>query len=325
MGWNSKYWDIIDRYYWSPGALGLKSIPQKKWVRKDGMVCVPMTDVNRFGPLYSRQGNSRITRATLGRREEVLNDLFDLTFAIAPDTAIRQLLFEPVGIDDPGPFESFGREIAQRYGWGDENVTQQDGFFVSERSLLGVEVKLKATSSPDQLVKYLALMVMEELQSHVRQNIGLLFILASNNEGKLWRQLGLGGPEMDREFLSRATPAVRNRYVRKLLDEYPDEFRSAARRLRLAQTTWTRMGDTIGQILARLDQRDAGQQTLYRLLLGFRQQLDLHADTGITRDEGPAQQDTKPTLRDLLSAEDPRAIIPVPPRGQRRRRPRPQV
>ena len=38
MGWNEKYWDVIDRYYWSPGLLGLQSITRKKWSEHNGQV-----------------------------------------------------------------------------------------------------------------------------------------------------------------------------------------------------------------------------------------------------------------------------------------------
>jgi hypothetical protein len=55
---------------------------------------------------------------------------------------------------------SVGREIGLRYGWRkSENVTQQDGFFVSPSSLIGVELKLGSVSWAEQVAKYAALMV----------------------------------------------------------------------------------------------------------------------------------------------------------------------
>ena len=33
VAWNQTYWDIQDQLYWSPHYLGLKSIPQKLWLR----------------------------------------------------------------------------------------------------------------------------------------------------------------------------------------------------------------------------------------------------------------------------------------------------
>ena len=54
---------------------------------------------------------------------------------------MRELLIEPLGFEDRGPFESLGREVRDRYGWGNKNVTQQDGLFVSPQSIVGVELK----------------------------------------------------------------------------------------------------------------------------------------------------------------------------------------
>ncbi|MCP4308854.1 MAG: hypothetical protein GY788_29060 [bacterium] len=69
--------------------------------------------------------------------------MFNLTVAIAPDTVISSLFLEPLGFVDPGPFESLGREIGERYGCRkSENVTQIDGVFISEKSIAGVELKL---------------------------------------------------------------------------------------------------------------------------------------------------------------------------------------
>lgn len=245
------------------------------------MVCVPKDMVNPRGPLYSRAHVIGVVHEQLGRAEEPLNDLFDLTFAITPDAVISKLLFDPVGITDPGPFVSFGKEIAVRYGWGNDNVTMQDGFFVSESSLLGVELKLTSDPWPQQLVKYLALMVLEERHSHPREELGLLFIAPPQDAERFWRRCGLRGAMIDRGFLGRVQGTKINARIRTLMEDHEDHFNSVAERLKIALIMWADLRDGIREIMEILDQSDMGQQTLYRLLAGFLDQLESHGDTGL--------------------------------------------
>jgi hypothetical protein len=144
MAWNEKYWDVINRCYWNPTYIGLKSIPQKHWLQRDDLVCVPQGLVNQDGPFYVRKSKVGENRDRLQLGEEPLNDLFNLTFAIAADAIVSKLLFNNIGISDPGPFESLGSEMGKRFGWGESNITQPDGFFTSANSLLGVELKVKS-------------------------------------------------------------------------------------------------------------------------------------------------------------------------------------
>jgi hypothetical protein len=280
MGWNEKYWDIVDRYYWSPGELGLHSIAKKKWTERKGLVSVPAELVNHAGPLYTRQETPQEVRQRLERTEAALNDVFDLTFAIASDVTISNLLFRPLDLYDGGPFTSLGNEIAERYGWGNENVTQPDGFFVSNRSMLGVELKLAAPFSVDRLIKYLALMVLEERKTGPRQSYALLFIAPRADE-QFWSRLGLEGPKLHEGYLEASVMSVSNPTIRELLETDFMHFRATAARLRLALITWSDLLTAMGRIMQELDRSAAGDQTLYRLLTGFRDQIQANPATGV--------------------------------------------
>jgi hypothetical protein len=280
MGWNEKYWDIVDRYYWSPGELGLHSIAKKKWTERKGLISVPAELVNHGGPLYTRQEAPQAVRQRLERTEEALNDLFDLTFAIASDVTISSLLFRPLDIYDGGPFTSLGNEILERYGWGDDNVPQPDGFFVSERSTLGVKLKLAAPCSADQLITYLALMALEERKSGPRQNCALLFIAPRADE-HFWSRLGLEGPKLHEGFLEASVMSVSNPTIRGLLETNLTHFRATAARLHMALITWSDLHTAMGRIMQELDRSAAGDQTLHRLLAGFCDQIKANPATGI--------------------------------------------
>ena len=282
MGWNEKYWDIIDRYYWSPGELGFHPIAKKKWVERKGLVCVPSELVNHSAPLYTRQETPRIVRRRLEHAEEALNDLFDLTFSIASDVTISGVLFRPLDIYDGGPFTSLGRELSDRYALGDDNF-MPDGFFVSERSLLGVELNLATHASADQLIKYIALMVLEERHGGPRQNYCLLFIAPRLDEAHFWSKLGLQGPKVHEGFLEGAVMSVSDPKIRKLMETDLIHFRTVAARLRMALVTWSDLHKTLSLIMRELDRSAAGEQTLYRLLAGFRDQIEIYTGAGVAK------------------------------------------
>ena len=108
--------------------------------------------------------------------EEPLNQIFNITFAIAPDAVINKLLIEPLGFNDNGPFQSLLRQdFVEKYGWKKEaNITESDGFFTSKKSLVGVELKQgSGRSNLGQLMKYVALMVWEELSYRKARAAGL--------------------------------------------------------------------------------------------------------------------------------------------------------
>lgn len=141
MGWTTKYWDIIDGYFWSPSKLGIKSIPNDALERREDYVLVPKQFVNPDGPLYRRICKADEAVERLKRSEEALNDIFDITFAILDDSVIRELLHHAIGIRDEGPIISVG-SIDTHFGKRMNNLTQHDGFYVAPESILCVEMKL---------------------------------------------------------------------------------------------------------------------------------------------------------------------------------------
>lgn len=230
--WNRKYWDIVDQYYWAPQYIGMKSIPQRLWQKNGVMATVPADQVNKDGPLYTRARKAESHQVWMRHQEEVLNHIFDIAFAIAPDALIEHCFARPLGISDLGPYLSLGREIRQRYCWSkSENVTQHDGLFVSPSSILGVELKLKSKSSPDQVIKYASVFAWEERHSGPRENLGLLYILENPAEEKHWRECGLEGPNVDGSLLDRVDIEALPRKVRELVNSNRDVVSSVLDRV----------------------------------------------------------------------------------------------
>lgn len=282
MTWNSKYWDIVNDFYWVPTYLGLKSISKSKWVKQDGLICVPSELVNRTGPLYTRERKADDNAEHLKRQEEILNHMFNLTFGIAGDSVVRKLLFEPLGFEDHGPFHSLGREVATRYGWGNRNVTQQDGLFVTPRSIVGVELKTISAVRAEQILKYVLMMCCEEHESGPKSNVGLLFIVPEISRATLWQKCRVSKEgQIDASFLNEVPRRDIDKCLRGLRQGGEDAFKSMLDRLQLASISWFEMDQSMGRIMAHLDPGHAGDQTLSNLFGGFRAQIADHVGTGV--------------------------------------------
>jgi hypothetical protein len=281
MAWNDKYWDIIGNFYWTPRYLGLKSIAQDKWRTDGDRVSIPKELVaDASGPLYIRSRTFSETKAYLSGQEEILNHLFNLVFAIAGDAVVSRLLCKPLGISDAGPFESIGREIGSRYGWRkSENVTQQDGFFVTPSSVVAVELKLGSTSWPEQIAKYVALMIWEEGVSGTRASLGLLFVVPET--AGHWATVGLDGPCIDANFAGRLNPEKLPKKIQSLFEQHPHKVASVLKRLRLAVVSWQAFRDEIAAIQNECNGSQPGDQTLHRLLAGLHAQIVAHDKTGL--------------------------------------------
>jgi hypothetical protein len=280
--WHRKYWDIVDQFYWWPRYIGLRSISQKHWIKKDDLICVPVEMVNKTGPLYSRERNVRDLKDYLLGCEEILNHIFDLTFSIAPDSVINKILFSPLGFNDSGSIKSMGRECAKRYGWGElDNITQHDGFFVSDKSAVGVELKLLSSSWPEQVLKYAALMSWEEIHKGARQQLGLLFIVPESAIESHWKKCGLTSTSIDRTFLEQKWKRNLPKAISDLLTTNYDNVASVLDRMKLGIISWEDLRDSMVTLQSTLDPTHRGDQTLIKLISGFIAQLAVHRDTGI--------------------------------------------
>ena len=281
MSWNQKYWDILANIYWTPRYVGLESIPRKKCTTSQSHICIPKNEIPTNTGIYARKRAEAEQVAYLRSQEETLNHVFDLTLAIAGDDVVRHLLFKPLGFDGNGPIESLGREVKERYEWK-SNVSQQDGFFVSPESLVGVELKLGSVTTSEQVLKYVTLMHCEEVITGTRQTVGLLFIVPDTSRDSIWEQCGISkSGEVDESYLDGVMPRSFAKHMKKRIEENGEAYRGLLNRMKLGVISWSDFDDSMSEIVSDLAPHRAGDQTLIKLLEGFQAQLRDHDGTGI--------------------------------------------
>jgi hypothetical protein len=282
MAWDEKCWGIFNNIYWTTrfiGMQGIKVTPELTKLLADQNIEVP----KKSGRIYVREVTESDLAKKLLSQEEVLNHFFNITFDIACDEVVSQLLCQPLGIADKGPFASFSNGFQTRFGWSrNENVTQPDAFFYTEDSLICVELKLGSRTWPEQIGKYLALMHFEEQVSGKRKNLGLLFIVPENIRKTHLSKIGISDLTLDAAFLTRMNRSKLPTLIRNLFERSPESIESIRSRVRLESVSWTWLRDQLDYIESSLDCSKPGEQTLLRLLSGFRAQIESHEKTGIT-------------------------------------------
>lgn len=281
MSWHLKYWDTIDQLYWNPGLLGLTSIPKREWTTDGLTVSIPRAHLQNGGSIYTRKGSARENADRMRRLEEPLNHIFDITFGIAPSQTIRSMFFAPLAFDGYGPVERLGREVAARYpAMSGGNVTQQDAFFVADDALVGVELKLGSKTWPGQVLKYLALIVCEELLTGERPKIGLLYVTPNDEKTAVLAQAGCASDgRLPDEFLASIPISQKNSLLERLFGEHGALFENAAKRLQVSHVSWREVRDAAKAIVAAENGADAGSETHKRLMQGFVEAIDSHSGT----------------------------------------------
>jgi hypothetical protein len=279
LSWHLKYWDTIDQLYWSPGLLGLTSIPRREWTADGATVTIPSSHLQNGGSIYTRKGTARENAARMRRLEEPLNHIFDITFGIAPNETIRRLFFLPLDFDGTGPVERLGREVAARYPeMSGGNVTQQDALFVAEDALVGVELKLGSKTWPGQVLKYLALMVCEERLTGMRSRIGLLYVTPNREGSIVLSQAGCGADgRLPEDFLVSIPQPQKNSLLERLLAEHGALFEGASKRLQVCHISWAELHEAAQALADAETGKDAGSETHKRLMEGFVAAIESHS------------------------------------------------
>jgi hypothetical protein len=280
--WNRQYWDIVRNFYWTLANVGLQALSVEEYRNQDGSVTIPRELVGKRKHLYLREFKEADTLEWMSSQEEILNQFFNIAFAIAADQVIQRVLLRPLGIVDSGPFESLGREVRSRYGTGlNQRFTQHDGLFLSKSSAVAVELKLDSYSSPQQILKYAALLGLEEQKSGLRKNLGLLFIIPEGALKSHWGKVGLTKAEIDRTYIADMDPLSLSKTTKSIVDRDYSTISDVLDRMRLAAISWSSIKAEVAEIEKSLNNESAGDQTLLRLLSGFQAQLEVHKLTGI--------------------------------------------
>jgi hypothetical protein len=275
MDWTSAYWDALTQLYWTPKYLGLKSIPRSEWGDDPEYIRIPRSSVSGGRAIYVRAGNSASNLTTVRGLEETLNHIFDLALALIPDSLVGALFHSAVGIEDEGPFTRWGRELTPRF-WGKSNVTQHDGFVTSDRSALGIELKLGASTSKKQLMQYLALLRKEEILTGPRESVGLLYVTPGSSQS-VWADAGLDSiGSVPADFFEDVDGVALAPKLREFVDQEIEAIIELSQRIVIGHMSWEAFDRAVGAEIDAIAGETPAEQTLQKLLTGFRSAIQDH-------------------------------------------------
>jgi hypothetical protein len=281
--WVRNYWDSIFHLYWAPEVLGLAPLKLMADELDSNFLKIRKSHITNGRRIRHRIKTWSEVYAKLNRDEKALNGFFDIMFSICPDYIINDWLCAPLSFVDSGRFKSFSLlEISDRFGWGEKNVMQPDGFFTSPRTIICAELKLNAATSLGQMLKYASLLALEERLTGRREHLGLLYIVPQPRLLRLNRLIETWGAGQSWSQIKEEPHAQElNSHVRQIIEADEEHYGDVVRRLRIAAISWSELHEKATGEIARLDPKERSQQTLYRLLEGFLEQLHIHRDVGI--------------------------------------------
>lgn len=274
--WTNSYWDMLYDLYWQPDYVGLKSIPQHHWLQTETTVTIPKSMVNLQGPLYRRTRKGSDYWRFVKSREETFNHIFTLALSILPGTFISKIFGTFCAIDKPENFQSLQRNTRQRYGWKDDaNVTTPDILLVSPETILAVELKFNAPTSPDQLAKYIHILTLEHMLSPQPKTLKLLYILNKNPEKYLPHHIKQSLASIQTLTADDLLTFTNNSHTQNFIQQNPKIITYVLQNTTIYGTTWSDLRKELTKISKSLDTTE-GDQTLTHIVAGLIHEIEVH-------------------------------------------------
>ncbi|MCB1194402.1 MAG: hypothetical protein KDK90_28475 [Leptospiraceae bacterium] len=148
--WNEEYYDIIEFYYWEPQHIGKKKYE----------------DAN-FNSMEE-------VKTHLLNMEVSLNHQFNYFFRLIPKEILNEIF---QGIDKNIASDKYNFQSTKQINELElDDATQPDMFFIGEENQIGIEMKIGAKSSIEQVLKYAMLFYFNNLKSKRERKANLIFI-----------------------------------------------------------------------------------------------------------------------------------------------------
>lgn len=279
MSWNDKVFDNLEQLYWSPNKIGLRKAHGAANEDGTGYV-VPHTLLDGGRSLYARASRYRDWRNDVTKDEELLNQVLEIGFAIAPSAFLEEAFFKPLDIVPAGKISTIGREAVRRHATlSPAQFIQHDGFYVSSNSIVMMEMKLKSNTSIEQYLKYCTLIALEEIIHGRRDNLGLIYLVPQSALARTATKLLLSNPNKLEELWRDPVQATNKSRLRRLLENHGPAVRDVGRRLKIKVTSWHDLIRVIERF--RQTAADEGNETLENLMNGLIAQIRVTPDCEI--------------------------------------------
>lgn len=177
--------------------------------------------------------------------------------------------------------------LTTHYGSSEhDNVTTPDGFFVAQRSILALKLTLGATTSLDQVAKYLLLFALEEKLTGRRDHLSLVYVFSRAPEDTFRKQTGIAASAFNPNTFEVLLASTRNGAVRALLEQHAYGANDCLSRLNIHCISWQALVRELTNFSERFRSGSGiGDRTLTRLIDGVITEIRRHPLSNVERAE----------------------------------------
>lgn len=276
MTWAKKYWDAVRDFYWVPSYIGLKSIPQSKWVKTRDSVTISRSLTNPSGPLYRRLRTWDEFHTYIHRQEETLNHIWNIALGMLPSDVLSELFDPYFGWPRSEDLTQMTGTVPDRYPQiPDANVTTPDSFLTSPTTLIAIELKFNAKTSAAQLAKYAAVLTAEQLEFGRRERLGLLYIYPTHPNRNFERETGCDAGKQSGKNLDRLFSEISNAALHSFKERHRPIIEDTLNRMLVKCISWSQFHAALTSYSLALG-TSKGERTLKNVLDGLANEIASH-------------------------------------------------
>ena len=151
------------------------------------------------------------------------------------------------------------------------DMTQPDLFFVGNRSLVGIEIKLDAKADVEQIIKYATLFYFSK-QNHKKICDCHLILIGKRTFPKFFKEKFGSIKELKSQFLIDRIPDVS--WKGKInLKPHKERILNLAKAMSIEYHTYSDLNEILMAYEERIDKQNAYSQTLVKLFAGIKNEL----------------------------------------------------
>jgi hypothetical protein len=244
LSWNEEYYHILSFYFWEPQHLGKIKNPASNYENVEQVL------------------------AHIERMEVSLNHHLNLFLSLMPDDFIAGLFSHSFG----EAFTESGSLVGRTEQEGDLfKATQPDIYFKGEEILVGVELKVAAKSSLDQVFKYALLYTLEDEAEGLERAHYLLY-LAPGEFSTLWGEPIDSVTALKAHLADYALPAeTSKRHIP--LEAHHAKIRQNIAQMKIAHLTYQQLFDFLGVRIQAIKSERGPDSSELKLLKGMQAEL----------------------------------------------------
>ncbi len=250
--WNTEYYDIMNFYYWEPQHLGKRRYPESAYKsQKDVM-------------------------AHLKKMEATLNHQFNFFFRLLPESMYLEFFRSVVSglVADNYHYQSED----DLEGMQLNDATQPDILFVGSKSIIGVELKIGAKATFEQVLKYAMLFYFEQKHSGIGKECNLIFF-GFGSFSNLFKEKPASVEELKRNLSVDMLPDFTKKGGVSLLGE-KQAIVDVATSMTIAFVSYLDVYTLLNEIKCGIDKLSPYHDAPYKLIDGMLNELEtrgLHA------------------------------------------------